>query len=235
MPLSARDGPGAPGGPPRAEPGAGSAGRGAAGAALTRPPERSCPPGTRPSTRSALTDNPVHVARFGTEFHADGVLAGSKDAKRCIWYLTKYLTKQISGCHTADTDAQRAHADRPWTPCGTSRARRTARTGCATASSPKVPAKACGPAVQGQGLPGRQPRVCGPPGPGLAQVVGQDPRRSPRRPQGLAPGDARPARPRRRRPLPLGGGLPWRCGLHDPRQADAVRPVRPSTMAGRAR
>jgi len=57
-------------------------------------------------------DQPRHVARFGAEFHADGVLAGSKDAKRCIWYLTKYLTKQISGCHQADTDAQRAHADR---------------------------------------------------------------------------------------------------------------------------
>jgi hypothetical protein len=40
------------------------------------------------------------------------VLAGSKDAKRCIWYLTKYLTKQISGCHKAETDAQQRHADR---------------------------------------------------------------------------------------------------------------------------
>jgi hypothetical protein len=57
-------------------------------------------------------DQPLHVARFGAEFHADGVLAGSKDAKRCIWYLTKYLTKQISGCHKAETDAQRAHAHR---------------------------------------------------------------------------------------------------------------------------
>jgi len=55
---------------------------------------------------------PRHVARFGTEFHADGVLAGSKDAKRCIWYLTKYLTKQISGCHQADTPAQQQHAAR---------------------------------------------------------------------------------------------------------------------------
>jgi hypothetical protein len=27
-------------------------------------------------------DDPLHVARFGAEFHADGVLAGSKDAKR---------------------------------------------------------------------------------------------------------------------------------------------------------
>jgi hypothetical protein len=57
-------------------------------------------------------DQPRHVARFGAEFHADGVLAGSKDAKRCIWYLTKYLTKQISGCHRAETGAQEAHAAR---------------------------------------------------------------------------------------------------------------------------
>jgi hypothetical protein len=57
-------------------------------------------------------DQPLHVARFGPKFDAQGVLAGSKDAGRCIRYLTKYLTKQIAGCHTADTDAQRDHADR---------------------------------------------------------------------------------------------------------------------------
>jgi replication initiator protein RepSA len=57
-------------------------------------------------------DDPLHVARFGPKFHAEGVLAGSKDAARCIGYLTKYLTKQVADCHQADTDAQRAHADR---------------------------------------------------------------------------------------------------------------------------
>jgi hypothetical protein len=57
-------------------------------------------------------DEPWHVARFGPKFHAEGVLAGTKDASRCIGYITKYLTKQISGCHTAATDAQKAHADR---------------------------------------------------------------------------------------------------------------------------
>jgi hypothetical protein len=36
-------------------------------------------------------DDPLHVARFGPKFHAEGVLAGSKDAARCIRYLTKYL------------------------------------------------------------------------------------------------------------------------------------------------
>ena len=40
-------------------------------------------------------DEPWHVARFGDRFDAQGVLAGSKDAARCIGYLTKYLTKQV--------------------------------------------------------------------------------------------------------------------------------------------
>jgi hypothetical protein len=57
-------------------------------------------------------DAPLHMARFGAKFDAQGVLAGSKDASRCIRYLTKYLTKQVADCHQADTDAQRAHADR---------------------------------------------------------------------------------------------------------------------------
>ena len=57
-------------------------------------------------------DEPLHVARFGPKFDAQGVLAGTKDANRCVGYLTKYLTKQISGCHAADTDGQRAHAAR---------------------------------------------------------------------------------------------------------------------------
>ena len=57
-------------------------------------------------------DAPRHVARFGPKFDAQGVLAGSKDSGRCIRYLTKYLTKHISGCHQADTNAQADHADR---------------------------------------------------------------------------------------------------------------------------
>jgi len=57
-------------------------------------------------------DDPLHVARFGARFDAQGVLAGSKDANRCIGYLTKYLTKHVADCHTSDTGAQRAHADR---------------------------------------------------------------------------------------------------------------------------
>jgi DNA segregation ATPase FtsK/SpoIIIE, S-DNA-T family len=41
-----------------------------------------------------------------------GVLAGSRDASRCIGYLTKYLTKHLGDCHQAATDAQAAHAGR---------------------------------------------------------------------------------------------------------------------------
>ena len=57
-------------------------------------------------------DEPVHVARFGDRFDAQGVLSGSKDAARCIGYLTKYLTKQVADCHQAQTDTERAHAER---------------------------------------------------------------------------------------------------------------------------
>jgi hypothetical protein len=57
-------------------------------------------------------DEPRHVARLGREFHAEGVLGGSKDAARCIGYLTKYLTKHLGDCHHADTPGQQAHVDR---------------------------------------------------------------------------------------------------------------------------
>jgi hypothetical protein len=57
-------------------------------------------------------DDPLHVARFGARFDAQGVLAGSNDANRCIRYLTKYLTKQVADCHQADTDPQRGHMQR---------------------------------------------------------------------------------------------------------------------------
>jgi Replication initiator protein, pSAM2 len=57
-------------------------------------------------------DQPHHVARFGSRFDAQGVLAGSKDAARCIGYLTKYLTKQVGHCHQAQTNAGQAHMAR---------------------------------------------------------------------------------------------------------------------------
>jgi hypothetical protein len=55
-------------------------------------------------------DEPSHVARFGERFDAQGVLAGSRDANRCIGYLTKYLTKHLGDCHQAHDGAQAAHA-----------------------------------------------------------------------------------------------------------------------------
>ena len=54
------------------------------------------------------------MARFGVRFDAQGVLAGSKDAARCIGYLTKYLTKQVGDCHQADTDAAAGPRRRGW-------------------------------------------------------------------------------------------------------------------------
>ena len=50
------------------------------------------------------------------------MLAGSRDADRCIGYLTKYLTKHLGDCHELGTDAQQAHAGRlaealRWEPC----------------------------------------------------------------------------------------------------------------------
>jgi hypothetical protein len=57
-------------------------------------------------------DEPLHVARFGPKFDAQGVLAGSRDSARCIGYLTKYLTKHVADCHQPQTSAQEAHAAR---------------------------------------------------------------------------------------------------------------------------
>jgi hypothetical protein len=60
----------------------------------------------------AADAEPHHVVRFGDRFDAQGVLAGSKDAARCIGYLVKYLTKQVGDCHHVETAIQQAHAGR---------------------------------------------------------------------------------------------------------------------------
>ena len=57
-------------------------------------------------------DEPFHLARFGERFDAQGVLAGSRDASRCVRYLTKYLTKHLGDCHQAATSPQSTHATR---------------------------------------------------------------------------------------------------------------------------
>lgn len=55
---------------------------------------------------------PLHVVRFGRQIDAQGVIAGTPDAGRCIGYLTKYLVKDIADCHDTTTAAQAAHLDR---------------------------------------------------------------------------------------------------------------------------
>jgi hypothetical protein len=83
-------------------------------------------------------DEPLHVARFGPKFDAQGVLAGSRGAARCIGYLVKYLTKPVADCHQARTDAQHAHAERladalRYEPCSPTCSRRKPRPACGPA------------------------------------------------------------------------------------------------------
>ena len=132
-------------------------------------------------------DEPWHVARFGDRFDAQGVLSGSKDAGRCIGYLTKYLTKQVADCHQAETDAQQAHAARlargAAIPAVLAAVRELAPVRHPAQERPARP----GPRqLQGQGPRRRSPRLRRAPGPGLPQVVRQDAGRPPGRPQRLA-------------------------------------------------
>ena len=85
-------------------------------------------------------DEPLHVARFGDRFDAQGVLAGSRDANRCIGYLTKYLTKHVADCHQAAhrRPARRTPSGSP-TRCGTSRARRPCANWLRYGIQPKNP------------------------------------------------------------------------------------------------
>ena len=132
----------------------------------------------------------MHVARFGRKFDAQGVLAGSRDSARCIGYLTKYLTKRVADCHQATTDAQYAHAERladalryePCSPTCANWLRYGVQPHNARASPRPLTAR-----------PTRSTATAS--CPGLPQVVRQDPRRPPRRPQSLAPGHPRPHRP----------------------------------------
>jgi hypothetical protein len=55
-----------------------------------------------------------HVVRFGTQLHAEGVLAGTREADKWIGYVSKYLTKSVDECHAPETDLQRAHVERLW-------------------------------------------------------------------------------------------------------------------------
>ena len=158
----------------------------------TRLRVRCCRPGMRPWMPSARYDLPWHVARFGERFDAQGVIAGSPDAARCIGYLTKYLTKQVGDCHQATTSAQHDHAARlaealRYQPCSP-RCANWLRYGI----QPKNARPGLAPGrLQGQGPRRRSPRLCRAAGPGLPQVVRQDPGRPPRRPEGMAAADPR--------------------------------------------
>ena len=115
-------------------------------------------PLSRPSHREVLPswddaldaigaeDEPRHVARFGERFDAQGMLSGTKDAARCIGYLTKYLTKQVATATRPTPRLGRPTRNGSPRRCGMSRARRGALTGFATASSPRTPGPAWCPA-----------------------------------------------------------------------------------------
>ena len=180
-------------------------------------------------------DEPLHVARFGDRFDAQGVLAGSKDAARCIGYLTKYLTKQVADCHQATSDTQRAHMDRladalRFEPCSPR---------CANWLRYGIQPKNARPGLHPGACKGKAHRreylgYAGPPGAGLPQMVRQNPRRPPGRPQALAPGHARPDRDRPG-PLRLGTRRTRRPRLHGTRPAPAPRRRRPPALARRPR
>jgi hypothetical protein len=55
---------------------------------------------------------PLHVIRFGRQINAQGILADTPDARRCIGYLTKYLTKHVADCHHPTSHAQKRHVER---------------------------------------------------------------------------------------------------------------------------
>ena len=105
-------------------------------------------------------DEPLHVARFGERFDAQGVLAGSKDAARCIGYLTKYLTKQVADCHHAH-QRHPAGARRPAGRRAAIRAVLAAVRQLAPLRRPaqERPARPDPWRVQGQGPPPRIPRL----------------------------------------------------------------------------
>ena len=154
---------------------------------LPRPRDRGSPAhlGRRARRHRRPTTSRCTSPGSASRFDAQGVLAGSRDANRCIGYLTKYLTKHVADCHQADTDAQHAHAERladalRYEPCSP-----TCANWLRYGVQPKNPRAGLRPGLlQGQGPPPRTPRLRRAPRPGLPQVVRQDPRRPPRRPPG---------------------------------------------------
>jgi len=142
-------------------------------------------------------DEPLHVARFGPTFDAQGVLAGTPGL-RAVHRLPDQVPDQGHRRMPPGRHRHRAGACRPAD-------RRAAVRAvlplvfelAALRHHPQEPQGRDDPRpVQGQSPPPGEPGLCRAPGPGFAQVVRQDPGRSPRRQQSLAPGHPRPARPR---------------------------------------
>ena len=80
------------------------------------------------------------MVRFGRQVDVQGVLAGTPEADKLIGYVTKYITKSVAECHTAETAARpKPTSGGCGRSCASRRARPGARTGCATASSPRRP------------------------------------------------------------------------------------------------
>ena len=148
-------------------------------------------------TPSATEDEPLHVARFGDRFDAQGVLAGSKDAG-ALYRLSDEVPHQASG------RLPPGRHRRPARPCRPAGRRAAVRALLAPVRqlaplrrpAQERPARPCAWRVQGQSPPSRVPWLRGPPGAGLPQMVGQDAGRPPGRPQELAPGHSRQDRHR---------------------------------------
>ena len=90
-------------------------------------------PGRHRPRRRAAARGPVRP-----EVRRPGRARRDPDSARCIGYLTKYLTKPSpDATKPAPTPSGTTPTGWPMR-CGTSRARRRARTGCATASRPRT-------------------------------------------------------------------------------------------------
>ena len=107
-----------------------------------------------PTWEEALDDladdedaEPAVVMRFGSQLDIQGIIAPSADADRSIRYLTKYLTKSVVGDlhrpRARGSAAMRRTSTGCTNRCSTCRARRPARTGCATGSNPRTRVPAC--------------------------------------------------------------------------------------------
>ena len=80
-----------------------------------------------PSWEEALdaVDEPMHVARFGSQLDIRGIVGGSDESQRAVSYLCKYLTKAVAETYVDDEEpnqAYEAHIDRLhaevwWLPC----------------------------------------------------------------------------------------------------------------------